>query len=82
MEHDPKQPIEGRQNTWPASFIEGGELQPRSSILEGNGLRTDQQQSNESNEGQEKSRHVCMLLHISVFGSVGIMANHKEVHRP
>ena len=54
---------------------EGRELQSQGSILEGNGLVTAQEQSNESKEGQEQGWHICMLLHISVLPSDGVMAN-------
>jgi hypothetical protein len=50
-------------------------LQSQGNILEGHGLVTAQEQSNESNEGQQQGWHLCMLLHSSVLLSDGIMAN-------
>jgi hypothetical protein len=53
-ERDPKQPIEARQDGSSMFSLECRELQSQGSILEGHGLVTAQQQSNESNEGQEQ----------------------------
>ena len=79
---DPKQPIERRQNGSPTFSLEGRELQPQGSILEGNGLVTAQQQSKESNKKQEQGWHICMLLHVSALRSDGIMASHRSLDAP
>jgi hypothetical protein len=55
--------------------VEGRELHWQGDILEGNGLVTAQDQSNESNEGQQQGWHLCMLLHTSALPADGIMAN-------
>jgi hypothetical protein len=66
-ERNPKQPIQARQS-WALTFsLEGLELHSQSDILEGNGLVTAQDQSNESNERQQQGWHLCMLLHTSVY---------------
>jgi hypothetical protein len=75
---DPMQPIEARQNGSPMSSPEGRELQSQGSILEGNGLVTAQEQSNESNDGREQGWHVCISVHVSVLRSDGIFANDKS----
>ena len=52
-EGDPNQPIQARQDGTPTFSLKGRKLQSQGSILEGHGWVTAQEQSNETNEGQQ-----------------------------
>ena len=58
----PNQPIEGCQKRPPSLSLESGELHPEGGILDRNGLVAAQQESNESDEAQQKAWHVCRFF--------------------
>jgi hypothetical protein len=76
---DPEEPIErGQQGSFPFS-PEGCELQPESSIFDGNGLVSAQQETNESNHRQKKGWHVsrlfaCIRFEVNLLWPDGVMA--------
>jgi hypothetical protein len=83
---DPKQPIEpGQHWSFPLS-PKGGELQPECSVLDGNGLVTAQQESNESNHRQKEGWHVPSLFVLILFPvnsllADGIMAMNRHKYK-
>jgi hypothetical protein len=83
-----EQSIEGCQERSASLSPERGELHPESGILEGNGLVAAQQESNESNEAQQKGWHLRRLLvsiafKVKLLWADAIMAKHTSapMHR-
>jgi hypothetical protein len=78
---NPEQSIEDCQERSASLSLERGELHPESGILEGNGLVAAQQESNESNEAQQKGWHLRRLLvsiafKVKLLWADAIMAKH------
>jgi hypothetical protein len=72
---DREQPIEpGQHWSFPLS-PKGGELQPECSVLDGNGLVTAQQESNESNHRQKEGWHVPSLFVVVLFPVKSLLAD-------